>query len=57
MNLGEVFLDLDKARDKVIYYIKNNFVVESEKLKFYNSFNLKNFGNTNKFINCLTKLN
>ena len=57
INLGEVFLDLDKVIDKVIYYIKNNFVVESEKLKFYNSFNLKNFGNTNKFINYLTKLN
>jgi len=55
--LGEVLFDLNKVIDKIIYYIKNNFVVESEKLKFFKQFNLKNFGNTNKFINYIMKLN
>ena len=55
--LGEVFFDLNKVIDKIIYYINNNFVLEREKLKFFKQFNLKNFGNTNKFINYINKLN
>ena len=54
--LGEVFVDLDKVINKIIYYIKNNFTLENEKLEFYKRFNLKNFGNTNKFINYIRKL-
>ena len=54
--LGEVFFDLNKVIDKIIYYIKNNFVVEKKKLEFYKKFNLKNYGNTNKFINYIRKL-
>jgi len=57
IDLGEVLFDLNKVIDKIIYYIKNNFIVESEKLKFFKQFNLKNFGNTNKFINYIKKLN
>ena len=55
--LGEVFFDLNKVIDKIIYYINNNFVLEREKIKFFKQFNLKNFGNTNKFINYINKLN
>lgn len=55
--LGEVFCDLNKTIDKIIYYIKNNFVVETEKLEFFKRFNLKNSGNTNKFIKYIEKLN
>ena len=54
--LGEVFVDLDRVINKIIYYIKNNFTLENEKLEFYKRFNLKNFGNTNKFINYIRKL-
>ena len=55
--LGEVFCDLNKVVNKIIYYIKKNFIVEKEKLKFFKKFNLKNFGNTNKFINYIVNLN
>ena len=55
--LGEVFLDLNEVVNKIIYYIKNNFVVEKKRLEFYKKFNLKNYGNTNKFINYIRKLN
>jgi len=54
--LGEVFLDLDRVVNKIIYYIKNNFVVEKEQIEFYKKFNLKNYGNTNRFINYIRKL-
>ena len=54
--LGEVFFDLDRVVNKIIYYIKNNFVVEKEQIEFYKKFNLKNYGNTNRFINYIRKL-
>jgi hypothetical protein len=49
--LGEIFFSLQKVVDKIIYYIKNDFRLENDKLKFYNIFNLKSGGNTRKFIN------
>ena len=49
--LYEVFLDLNLVIEKIIYYIKNNFVLENEKLKFYKKFSLKRKGNTKRFIN------
>ena len=51
--LYEVFLDLKKVIKKIIFYIKNDFILEDEKLKFYKRFRLKNNGNTNIFINYL----
>lgn len=54
--LGKIYLDLDKVINKIIYYIKNDFILEDKTLKFYNVFNLKNFGNTKNFINYLKKL-
>ena len=50
INLFEVYLDLKEVINKIIYYIKNDFVVEESKLKFYNEFRLKNKDNTRKFI-------
>ena len=55
--LGEVYFDLNEAISKIIYYIKNNFTLENEKLKFFEQFNFKNFGNTNKFIDYIKNLN
>ena len=54
--LGEVFFELGNVIDKIIYYIKNNFILESERLKFYKMFRLRNRDNTKKFINYLLKL-
>jgi CDP-glycerol glycerophosphotransferase (TagB/SpsB family) len=54
--LNEVFLDFDKFVNKIIYYIKNGFYFEREKLEFYKKFRLSNKGNTRKFINYLKKL-
>ena len=54
--LYEVFLDLEKVINKIIYYIRNNFNLEYEKMKFYKKLRLKNHGNTKKFINYLKRL-
>ena len=54
--LYEVFIDLNKVIKKIIYYIKNDFVVENEKMKFYKQFKLINKGNTKKFINYIKNL-
>ena len=56
INLYEVFVDLNKVIKKIIYYIKNNFNLEDEKLKFYKEFRLKNNGNTKKFIKYIKHL-
>ena len=48
--LDKIFTDLDKVIDKIIYYIKNDFFLEDEKLKLYKIFNLKKKGNTERFI-------
>ena len=56
IDLHEVFFDLNEVVHKIIYYIKNDFDLEKEKLEFYKKFNLTNKGNTNKFINYLEKL-
>ena len=55
--LYEVFFSLTEVVNKIIYYIKNNFDLEKEKLKFYKKFRLKNRGNTRKFINYLKRIN
>ena len=54
--LYEVFYDLKKVINKIIYYIKNDFVLEKEKLQFYNQFKFKNRGNTKKFIRYIRRL-
>lgn len=54
--LGEIFFDLEKVIDKIVYYIKNDFVLEKGKMQFYKIFNLKKNGNTRRFINYIKNL-
>ena len=54
--LSEVFMDFDKVINKIIYYIKNDFYLEKEKLEFYKRFRITNKDNTKKFINYLMNL-
>ena len=54
--LDEVFFDLKNVINKIIYYIKNGFTLEDEKLKFYKKFRLKTRGNTKKFIRYIKAL-
>ena len=54
--LYEVFLDINEVENKIIYYIKNNFIVEEQKMKFYKSFKLKNKDNTRRFIKYIRML-
>ena len=54
--LDEVFFNLKNVINKIIYYIKNGFTLEDEKLKFYKKFRLKARGNTKKFIRYIKAL-
>ena len=54
--LYEIFFDLKKVINKIIYYIKNGFTLEKKQLKFYNEFKFKNKGNTKKFIRYIRML-
>lgn len=56
IDLNEIFLDLEQAINKIIYYIENGFELEKEKLNFYRQFKLTNKGNTKKFIRYIMKL-
>jgi hypothetical protein len=50
------FFNINKAVNKIIYYIKNDFQVEKSLSNFYQSFNLTCGNNTMKFINYLENL-
>ena len=50
------FFDLDKAINKIIYYINNNFNIGLNMKKFYNSFHLNGTNNTKIFIEYLKDL-
>lgn len=54
--LYEIFFDLKKVINKIIYYIKNGFTLDKKQLKFYNEFKFKNKGNTKKFIRYIRML-
>ena len=54
--LFEIFFNLNEVIQKILYYIENNFVVEREKMNFYNEFNFKNEGNTKSFIKYIRML-
>lgn len=56
IDLYEIFFDVKKVINKIIYYIKKDFALEEEKLKFYNKFQFKNKGNTIKFIKYIETL-
>ena len=54
--LSEIFLELEDVINKIIYYIQNNFMLENEKLSFYEEFGLRSGDNTRKFINYIKAL-
>ena len=50
------FFDINSVVEKIIYYINNNFNIEQNLTKFYNSFELKKGKNINNFIKYLVNL-
>ena len=53
INFENTFFNIKETVKKIIYYIKNNFKIESKLEKFYNSFELNCKNNTKNFINYL----
>jgi CDP-glycerol glycerophosphotransferase (TagB/SpsB family) len=50
-----IFFDLKRTINNIIYYINNNFKLDQKLEYFYNSFNLKKEMAINKFIDILKK--
>lgn len=50
------FFNLNEAINKIIYYINNDFKLETKLQKFYDIFNLTNDKSINKFINYLKNI-
>ena len=51
-----IFFDIEKAVDKVIYYIKNNFMLDNELIQFYKELNLSGGNNTMTFVEYVKNL-
>ena len=51
INVKNKFFNLNETINKIIFYIKNNFKLESTLKKFYQSFNFQGGENIKKFIN------
>ena len=51
-----IYFDLNSTIDKIIYYIQNNFQIDSKLNKFYDEFNFTNANILDNFINYLLKL-
>ena len=49
------YFNIKEAINKIIFYIKNNFELEKNLIKFYNSFNFEKQNGTQKFIDYLKK--
>jgi hypothetical protein len=56
INFENKFLDINLTIEKIIYYIKNNFTVEKKLLEFYDSFELYQGENIDKFVKYLLYL-
>ena len=54
--LSEIILEIEDVINKIIYYIQNDFSLESEKLSFYKEFGLKSGDNTRRFLNYIKML-
>ena len=52
-----IYCDIKKAVNKVIFYIKNNFILDKKLEKFYDKFKLKGGNNIQKIIDYLESLN
>ena len=51
-----IFFNINQTINKIIYYLHNNFTIETNLIKFYDSFQFKSGNNINKFINYLINL-
>ena len=51
-----MYLDINKAINKIIYYINNGFKLEKNMEIFYKSFSFKYGDNTKEFIKYLKQL-
>ena len=51
-----IFFNIKESINKIIYYINNNFTIEPNLVKFYDSFQFKSGNNINKFIDYLKNL-
>ena len=51
-----IFYDIEKAVDKVVYYIKNNFILDDELIQFYKELNLSGGNNTMAFVEYVKNL-
>ena len=56
MNFRNRFFDVKSTVNKIIYYIKNNFVLENSLKMFYNTFDLNGGNNINSFIKILKNI-
>ena len=54
--LSNIILELEDAINKIIYYIRNDFVLEKEKLSFYKEFGLISGDNTRRFVDYIKML-
>ena len=52
-----IFYDIEKAVDKVVYYIKNKFMLDDELIQFYKELNLSGGNNTMTFVEYVKNLN
>ena len=50
------YFNVEKVRDKIIYYINNNFKLDLNLIKFYDKMGLITGNNINKFIEYLKEL-
>ena len=50
------FFKIKDTVDKIIYYINNNFELDSKMKKFYNYINLKSKNNIHNFIQYLINI-
>ena len=56
INFENKFFNINDTINKIIFYIKNNFKLEPNLIKFYQSFNFQGGENINKMINYLNNL-
>ena len=56
MYFENIYLDLDKAINKIIYYIKNDFNIDKKLQKLYDYFGFKVGNSINNFIQYLEQL-
>ena len=50
------FFDVNNTINKIIYYINNNFILDSKLIDFYDSFGFKRENSIDKLINYLKNL-